>query len=80
MQSTPALVLLLPVLSKVYDQRIDENSTLYDLISAYRKGQSTIIVLQVIRADILKAMKRGEVTMMVQKLLTLFVLENLSQR
>ena len=62
---------VLPVLSKVYErlvfrqlvQHIDENSTLYDLISAYRKGQSTITVLQVIRDDILKAMKRGEVMM-----------------
>ena len=34
-------------------------------ISAYRKGQSTITVLQVIRDDILKSMKHGEVTMMV---------------
>lgn len=64
---------VLPVLSKVYErlifrqlaQHIDENSTLYELISAYRKGQSTIVVLLAIRDDILKAMKRGEVTMMV---------------
>jgi len=34
-------------------------------ISAYRKGQSTIHVLQAIRDDIVKAMKRGEVTMMI---------------
>ena len=60
------------VLPKVYErlvfrqlvQHIAENSTLYDSISAYRKGQSTITVLQAIRDDILKAMKRGEVTMM----------------
>ncbi|CAB4000880.1 Hypothetical predicted protein [Paramuricea clavata] len=64
---------VLPVLSKVYErlifrqlaQHIDENSALYDSVSAYRKGQSTITVLQAIRDDILKAMKRGEVTMMV---------------
>ena len=61
---------MLPVLSKVYErlvfrqlvQHIDENSTLYESISAYR---STMTVLQAIRDDILRAMKRGEVTMMV---------------
>ena len=46
-------------------QHIDENSTLYDSVSAYRKGQSTITVLQAIRDDFLKAMKRGEETIMV---------------
>lgn len=34
-------------------------------ISAYRKGQSTAAVLQTIRDDIVKAMKRSEVTMMI---------------
>ena len=34
-------------------------------ISAYRKGQSTTTVLQAIRDDIVKAMKRSEVTMMI---------------
>jgi hypothetical protein len=46
-------------------QHIDENSTLYDSVSAYRKGQSTITVLQAISDDFLKAMKRGEETIMV---------------
>jgi hypothetical protein len=46
-------------------QHIDENSTLYESVSAYHKGQSTITVLQAICDDILKAMKWGEVTMMV---------------
>ena len=64
---------VLPVLSKVYErlifrqlaQHIDENSTLYESVSAYHKGQSTITVLQASCDDILKAMKWGEVTMMV---------------
>ena len=64
---------VLPVLAKVYErlvfhqlaQHIDENSSLYDSISACRKGQSTVTVLQAIHDDILRAMKRGEVTMMV---------------
>ena len=34
-------------------------------ISAYRKRQSTTTVLQAIRDDIVKAMKRSEVTMMI---------------
>ena len=34
-------------------------------ISAYRNGQSTTTVLQAIRDDIVKAMKRSKLTMMI---------------
>ena len=62
-----------PVLSKVYERLIfrplsdvvDKNNVLNSNISAYRKGQSTTTVLQAIRDDIVKAMKRSEVTMMI---------------
>ena len=61
------------MLSKVYERLIfrqladfiDKNKLLNSNIAAYRKGQSTTTVLQAIRDDIIKAMKRGEVTMMV---------------
>ena len=64
---------ILPVLSKVYEQLIfrqlsvfiNKNNVLNSNISAYRKGQSTTNVLQAIRDDIVKAMKRSEVTMMI---------------
>ena len=64
---------ILPVLSKVYEQLIfrqlsdfiDKNNVLNSNISAYRKGQSTTTVLQAIRDDIVKAMKRSEVTMII---------------
>ena len=64
---------ILPVLSKVFERRIfrqlsvfiDKNNVLNNNISAYRKGQSTTTVLQAIRDDIVKAMKRSEVTMMI---------------
>ena len=64
---------ILPVLSKVYErlvhhQVIDyiESRTLFkDNISAFRKGHSTTTVLLDIRDDIVRAMKRGEVTLMV---------------
>ena len=63
----------LPVLSKVYERLIsrqlsvliDKNNVLNKNISAYRKGQSTTTVLQAIRDDIVKAMKRSEVIMMI---------------
>ena len=66
-------ILILPVLSKVYERLIfrqlsdfiDKNNVLNSNISAYRKGQSTTTVLQAIRDDIVKAMKRSEVTMMI---------------
>ena len=44
---------------------IDKNNVLNNKISAYRKAQSTTTVLQAIRDDIVKAMKRSEVTMMI---------------
>ena len=64
---------ILPVLSKVYEQLIfrqlfvfiNKNNVLNNNISANRKGQSTTNVLQAIRDDIVKAMKRSEVTMMI---------------
>ena len=64
---------ILPTLSKVYDRLIFRQMTIFieeemlmeSNISAYRKGQSTIHVLQAIRDDIIKAMQRGEVTMMI---------------
>ncbi len=64
---------ILPVLSKVYErlvhhQVIDyiESRTLFkDNISGFRKGHSTTTVLLGIRDDIVRAMKRGEVTLMV---------------
>ena len=66
-------ILILPVLSKVYERLIfrqlsdfiDINNVLNSNISAYRKGQSTNTVLQAIRDDIVKAIKRSEVTMMI---------------
>ena len=66
-------VTILPVLSKVYErlvhhQVIDyiESRTLFkDNISGFRKGHSTTAVLLDIRDDIVRAMKRGEVTLMV---------------
>ena len=64
---------ILPVLSKIYERLIYQQMTTFidgetimeSNISAYRKGQSTIHVLQAIRDDIVKAMKRGEVTIMI---------------
>ena len=44
---------------------IDEQSLLLPSISGFRKGQSTTTVLLGIREDLIRAMKRGEVTMMV---------------
>ena len=64
-------VTIIPVLSKVYErlvhhQVIDyiESRTLFkDNISGFRKGHSTTAVLLDIRDDIVRAMKRGEVTL-----------------
>ena len=44
---------------------IDEQSLLLPSISGFRKGQSITTVLLGIRDDLILAMKRGEVTMMV---------------
>ena len=59
--------------SKVYERLIfcqlsvfiNKNNVLNNNISAYRKGQLTTTVLQAIQNDIVKAMKRSEVTMMI---------------
>ena len=63
----------IPVLSKVFEQLvlkqviayIDELCLLAPNISGFRKGYSTTTVLLGIRDDLIRAMKRGEVTMMV---------------
>ena len=65
-------VSILPALSKIYEklalrQMVDfltDNAVMRSNISAYRKGHSTTTTLA-IRDDILKAMKRGEVTLAV---------------
>lgn len=44
---------------------IDELSLLAPSISGFRKGHSTVNVLLSIRDDLLRAMKRGEVSLMV---------------
>ena len=44
---------------------IDELSLLAPSISGFRKGHSTVTALLVIRDDLLRAMKRGEVSLMV---------------
>ena len=62
-----------PVLSKVFERlvlkqlvhSIDEQSLLLPSISGFRKGQSTTTGLLGIRDDLIRAMKRGEVTIMV---------------
>jgi hypothetical protein len=44
---------------------IDEQGLLASGISGHRRGRSTTTVLLRIRDDVIKAMKRGEVTMVV---------------
>ena len=64
---------ILPVLSKVFERLvhqqvlpfIDSHNLLKDNISGFRKGHSTTSVLLRIKDDIIKAMKRGEITLMV---------------
>ena len=66
-------VSILPVLSKVYEklalrqmaQYLTDNSVFHPNLSAYRKCHSTTTTLLGIRDDLLKAMKRGEVTIAV---------------
>ena len=62
---------ILPVLSKVYERLVlrqmaaflyKDNSIFKDSVSAYRKGHTTTSVLLAIKDDILRAMRRGEVT------------------
>ena len=67
------LVSILPALSKVFERLvlkqlvhyIDEQSLLLPSISGFRKGHSITTVLLGIRDDLIRAMRRGEVTMMV---------------
>ena len=66
-------VSILPALSNVFERLllsqlvlfIDEFAPLAPRISGFRKGHSTISVLLGIRDDVLRAMKRGEVTLVV---------------
>ena len=66
-------VSILPVLSKVFEKLVasqmtdfcSRESLLRDTISSFRKGHSTSTVLLGIRDDLLSAMKRREVTLMV---------------
>ena len=44
---------------------IEKQALLASSISGYRKGHSTTTVLMGIREDIIRAMKKGEVTLMV---------------
>ena len=66
-------VSILPVLSKVFEKLVAnqmvtfaENETiLRDIISSFRKGHSTTTVLMGIRDDLIRAMKKKEVTLTV---------------
>lgn len=64
---------ILPVLSKVFEKLalrqitgfLTENAILKSNISSYRKCHSTTTTILAMRDDILKAMKRGEITLAV---------------
>ena len=64
---------ILPVLSKVYEKLalrqitdfLTENAILQSNISSYRKHHLTTTTMLAIRDDIMKAMKRGEITLAV---------------
>ena len=64
---------ILPTLSKVFEKLValqmtsfcESESVLRDTISSLRKGHSTNTVLMGMRDDLLRAMKKGEVTLMV---------------
>ena len=66
-------VSVLPILSKVYERLVlsqlvehIESSTLYkETMSGFRKGHLTAVVLLKLKDDILKAMKKGEITLAV---------------
>ena len=66
-------VSILPALSKVYEKLValemtdfcHSEATLRQSISGFRKGHSRSTVLMGIRDDLLRAMKKGEVTLMV---------------
>ena len=64
---------VLPAMSKVFEKLVavqignfcEREATLKHAISGWRKGHSTCTVLMGIRDDLLRAMKKGEVTLMV---------------
>ena len=64
---------VLPAMSKVFEKLVavqignlcEREATLKHAISEFRKGHSTCTVLMGIRDDLLRAMKKGEVTLMV---------------
>ena len=64
---------MLPVLSKVFEKLVavrmsefaEDASLQHGHMSSYRKGHSTTTALIAIRDDISRAMKKGEVTLMV---------------
>ena len=64
---------ILPVLSKVFEKLVanqvvtfsENEAILRDNISGFRKGHSTTTVLMGIRDDLIRAMKKKEVTLMV---------------
>ena len=64
---------VLPTLSKVFEELValrmttfcESESVLRDTIYSFRKGYSTNTVLMGMRYDLLSAMKKGEVTLMV---------------
>jgi len=66
-------IALLPVISEVYEklvlsqllENINQKQVLQDATSGYRKGHSTNSVLLRIRDDITRAMKNGELTLIV---------------
>ena len=79
-------ILVLPVLSKIYEQPvltqlleyIQQYNILKDTISGYWKGHSTSTILLRIRDDIIRAIKKREVTLLAftdfSKLLTLSII------
>ena len=64
---------ILPALSKVFEKLValqmttfcESGSVLRDTISSFRKGHSTNTVLMAMRNDLLRAMKKGEVALIV---------------
>ena len=58
---------ILPVLSKIYERLVPVEMqnfiALKETVSAYRKGHNTTTALLGIRDDIVRAMKRSEITM-----------------
>ena len=66
-------IAILPVLSKIYEKIVaiqmvhflETNKILDERIVGYRKGHSTTTALLKIRDDIIRAMKEGELTLMV---------------